>query len=150
MDAASVEYWDRMEAVKAEVGDATQRLERLYDAPETGRMTMDDLAPRIQQLRDRQKQLLATRWELEALLADRHLELADAETVGRYVQDLRTLLTESALAERRSFIRSFVTEVKATGDKVVVSYTIPMPSVELTYSAVTVPPIVQYGGRYRT
>lgn len=35
MDAASVEYLDRMEAVKAEVGDATQRLERLYDAPET-------------------------------------------------------------------------------------------------------------------
>ena len=56
-------------------------------------MTMDDLAPRIQQLRDRQKQLLVARWELEALLADRHLELADAETVGRYVEDLRTLLT---------------------------------------------------------
>ncbi len=139
-----------MEAVKAEVGDVTQRLERLYDALETGKMTMGDLAPRIQQLRDRQKQLLATRWELEALLADRHLELADAETVGRYVEDLKTLLTESALAERRSFIRSFVTEVKATGDKVVVSYTIPMPSAELADSGMTVPPIVQYGGRYRT
>ena len=41
-------------------------------------------------------------------------------------------------------------EVKATGDKVVVSYTMPIPSAELADSGMTVPPSVQYGGPYST
>ncbi|MBU2009843.1 MAG: recombinase zinc beta ribbon domain-containing protein [Chloroflexi bacterium] len=150
MDAASAEYRGRLETVAAEIADVNQRLERLYDALETGKLTMDDLSPRIQQLRERQKQLNAAKWELEALLADRHLELADEETVRRFVEDLRALLGESPLTERRAFIRSFVREVKVTGDQVMVTYTIPMPPKGLTEEGVSVPRIVQYGGRCRT
>jgi len=44
-------------------------------------MQLADLAPRIQRLRHRQEQLHAARWELENLLSDRKVELADMETV---------------------------------------------------------------------
>ena len=64
------------------------------------------------QLRERQKQVNAAKWDLEALLADRHLELADEKTVRRFVEDLRALLGESLLMERRSFIPSFIKEIK--------------------------------------
>ncbi len=47
----------------------------------------------------------------------RKVELADLETVTCYVNDLRNLLSESSIAERKSFIKSFVKEVIVTGDK---------------------------------
>lgn len=43
------------------------------------------------------------------------MELA-VEIVRSYVEDLRNLLNSSSLPERRAFIRSFVKEVKITGD----------------------------------
>ena len=61
------------------------------------------------------------------LLSDRRVELADLETVTECVDDLRSLLEEKTLAERKSFIRSFVKEVKVTGDEVLLTYTIPLP-----------------------
>lgn len=85
-----------------------------------------ELEPRIQQLRQRQEQLQVTRLELELQLSDRRVELADIETVTAYVNDLHNVLNESSLAERKSFVRSFVKEVKVTGDEVLLTYTIPM------------------------
>jgi hypothetical protein len=46
--------------------------------------------------------------------------------VQGYVTDLRNVLSESPLAERKSFIRNFVKEVKVTGDEVLITYTLPM------------------------
>ena len=51
-----------------------------------------------------------TKLELENLLSNRKVELADPETVKNYVADLYNLLGESTLVERKSFIRSFVKE----------------------------------------
>jgi site-specific DNA recombinase len=47
--------------------------------------------------------------------------------VTECVDDLRSLLEENTLAERKSFIRSFVKEVKVTGDEVLLTYTMPLP-----------------------
>ena len=78
-------------------------------------------------MRCRQEQLQSRKWELETLLSDRRVELANLETVTRYVDDLRTLLEESSLTARKSFIRSFVKEVRVTGDEVLLTYTMPLP-----------------------
>lgn len=101
--------------------------EQIVDALETGKLGLDDLAPRIQQLRGRQEQMQSRKWELETLLSDRRVELASLETVTRYVDDLRRLLEECSLTERKSFIRSFVNEVKVTGAEVLLTYTMPLP-----------------------
>ena len=39
------------------------------------------------------------------------MQLADAEMVTRYVEDLRGLLSQGSLSEQKAFIRSFVKEV---------------------------------------
>jgi hypothetical protein len=127
MDSAVVNYRKELDVTSDEIAGINSRLERLYDALETGKVGLDDLAPRIQQLRHRQEQLQSRKWELEALLSDRTVELADVETVTRCVDDLRGLLEESDLVERKSFIKSFVKEVKVTGDEVVLTYTVPLP-----------------------
>ena len=144
--AAASEHRQRLQTVVEEIADVKRRLEKLYDALETGKVSLDDLAPRIQQLRLRQEQLQVTRWELERLLSDRRVELADMDTVTHYVEDLRSLLNESSLTEKRSFIRSFVKEVKVTGNQVLLTYTIPMSSKGIIEEELGVPSIVQYGG----
>jgi site-specific DNA recombinase len=127
MDSVAGDYREQLEVISGEIAGINDRLERLYDALETGRISLDDLAPRIRQLRHWQEQLQSKRWELEALLSDRRVELADLETVTQCVNDLRSLLDENSLAERKSFIRSFVKEVKVTGDDVLLTYTMPLP-----------------------
>jgi len=147
MDGLAIEYRRRLESILDDIVDVSRRLERLYDALETGRIQLADLAPRIQQLRQRQEQLQATRLELEQELSDRRVELADAETVAQCVVDLRNTLSESSLAERKSFVRSFVKEVKVTGDEVLLTYTIPMLPEGMTEEKLPVLSIVHDGGR---
>ncbi|GAG98446.1 unnamed protein product, partial [marine sediment metagenome] len=57
MDAAAGEYRERLNVISVEIDNVNQRLERLYDALETGSLQLSDLAPRIQRLRQRQEQL---------------------------------------------------------------------------------------------
>jgi site-specific DNA recombinase len=127
MDTSVVEYREELDIISAGITGINSRLERLYDALETGKIGLDDLSPRIRQLRQQQQQLQARKWELEALLADRHKELVELEMVARCVDDLRNLLEESSITERKSFIRSFVKEIKVTGDEVLLTYTMPLP-----------------------
>ncbi|MHB8105248.1 MAG: hypothetical protein ACYDG5_06895 [Dehalococcoidales bacterium] len=74
-------------------------------------------------------------------------ELADETTAAGYVSDLHNLLNESSLAERKSFVRSFIKEVKVTGDNVLLTYTIPMLPGGIIEENLPVLSIVHYGGR---
>ncbi len=150
MDSLALEYRQRLDIILDEIADVERRLERLYDALETGKIQLADLAPRIQQLRQRQEQLQIARWGMEQQLSDRRVELADAEIVAQCVADLRSLLSESSLAEKKSFIRSFIKEVKVTGDEVLLTYTTPMLPRGVTEEKLKVLSIVHYGGRYCT
>ncbi len=68
------------------------------------------------------------------------------KTVKSYVEDLRNLLEDSSLAERKSFIKSFVREVRVTGTEVLLSYTIPLSVGSTSQETFAVPPIVPFGG----
>ena len=105
MDASVGEYRTRLDTVAAEINNVNSRLERLYDVLETGALQLADLAPRIKELRQRQEQLQISRQELEMLLSDRRVELADLETVTQYVADLHNLLNDSTLIEKNRLSR---------------------------------------------
>ncbi|GAI75202.1 unnamed protein product, partial [marine sediment metagenome] len=68
MDAAASEYQERLRVVSVEIAGVNQRLERLYDALETGSLQLADLAPRIKRLRERQEQLHVTKLEQGRIL----------------------------------------------------------------------------------
>jgi hypothetical protein len=127
MDNTAGNYREELDVISGEIAGINSRLERLYDALETDKLGLDDLAPRIQQLRYPQEQLQSRKWELEALLSDRRVELTDMEVVTRCVEDLRDLLEESELAGRKAFVRSFVREVRVIGNEVLLTYTMPFP-----------------------
>ena len=150
MDRTSRSYRDELNAIMDEVININHRLERLYDAVETGKIELSDLAPRIHDLRYRQEKLRARKAQLESFLSDRRVELASPEMVANYMDDLRNLLNESSLAERKAFIRSFIREVKVTGDEVLLTYTMPLPPSGIPEEKVGVLSTVQYSGRYWT
>jgi site-specific DNA recombinase len=152
LDSTSNEYHNRLEVLNNEIADVSNRLERLYDAVETGHLSLGDLAPRIQQLRKRQEQLSIAKIEIEQKLSDRRVELADMKTVTKYVEDLHDLLNGGSIAEKKTFLRSFVKEAKVTGTEVLLTYTIPMTPNKLTEEKISVLPIEHLSGpgRYRT
>ncbi len=127
MDGVTSENRKRLESVQRELDDVARRLERLYDALETGKLSLEDLSPRIQQLRQRQDQLLAVQGEFEQMLINRKADVADLTLVTRYAEDLRELLTTGNLVEQKSFIRSFVKKVQVQRQEAVITYTLPLP-----------------------
>jgi chromosome segregation ATPase len=60
---------DRLEIIDTEVRDVRARLTKLYEALETGKLDLDDLAPRIKELKLRQDELSKARVLLEAEMA---------------------------------------------------------------------------------
>lgn len=150
MDATLSETRQRLDTVTAEVEDIHKRLGRLYDALETGKLTINDLSPRIQELRHREDQLQAARLDLEGSLSQRQVRLTDPEIVKGYVENLQQVLSGSQLLEQKAFIRSFVKEVRVTGDEVVLTYTMPLTPEGINQDKERVLDTVQYGGRYWT
>ena len=147
MDTAMRSYQNEFELISDTIADINHRLERLYDAIETGKLNLDDVVIRIHELRQRQEQLQTKRIEIESQMSDRKVELADLETVSCYVDELHDLLREGSLAERRTFIRSFIKEIRVTGNEAVLTYTIPILPEKVTIEKEGVLPIVQYSGR---
>ena len=90
---------DKQDAVDAELNDVSMRLLKLYEALETGKLSLDDLAPRIKELKARQDELSKARVQVEAemlLCGGGHV---DAETVKSYAQGLGYFLEESGFTE---------------------------------------------------
>ncbi len=147
MDSASREYQEELKLLSKEEDSISARLDKLYDAVETGKIDLQDLTPRIRELRSRQERLLARRRELEVAMSDRKVELADLKTVKGYVNDLRDTLDDGSLSDRRAFIRSFVEEITVTKHEIQLKYTLPLLLDGLTEERMGVLPIVRYGGQ---
>ena len=64
-----------------------------------------------------------------------------------YVEDLKHLLEDSPLVERKSFVKSFVRKVTTTGTEVLLSYNIPLLADVSSQETLVVPPIVHCGGQ---
>ena len=135
----------RLESISDELQDTQRRLDRLYESLETGKLQLDDLAPRIKELRSRQAKLELLKIELQTKLSDRHIELASKKEVEALVADLHTILSEGELAEKKSFIHGFIEEITVTGQEVRLTYKMPTlegPKCETE----SVLPIVHNGG----
>ena len=147
LDHAGKGLQDEVDAIEDSLVGIEARLGRLYDAIETGGIDLDDLKRRIRELRDQQDRLLSRLAEVNHELSERRIALAGPEVVSRCVEDMRTLLAHSPLSERKAFIKSFVREVKVTGQEVLLTYTMPLSSDGAFEETVGVLPSVRYGGR---
>ena len=112
--------------LEGELADIQRRMDRLYDALETGKVILDDLSPRIQHLRHRQQQAQAAKADIEDILAEDRSNHMSIPEVRIYIGELHRLIQESELAERKAFIKSFVREIVVRGDQAELRYVPPL------------------------
>jgi site-specific DNA recombinase len=137
---------EKLHVIDFELNDVKNRLSNLYDALETKKVSLDDLAPRIKELRARQDELSKARIQFEAeqiLQSGEHLDVAKVKS---YVQDLRSLLENADLVQSKSFLRSFIRRIEVNDRQVVLHYSLPLPSKYGRKESVEVLPIVTPGG----
>ena len=118
---------ERLDVIDAGLNDTRSRLSKLYDALETGKIKLDDLTPRIRELKSRQEDLNKARVQIEAEMVVDQVKQVDLSTVKSYARDLRMLLQESEITERKAFIRSFVKRIVIGKDQVTLHYRLPIP-----------------------
>ena len=141
-----------MDIIDTELRDVKARLGKLYEALETGKLDMGDLAPRIKELKTRQDELNKNRVLVEAETAAHGAQPVNEALVRAYAEDLRTVLEEADITERKAFLRSFVKRVEVDKERVTVHYTLPLPLDGKSFEQAEVLSIGNYGGpgRYRT
>ena len=146
LEGAAKELNERLKLIELETTDVTSRLSRLYDALETGKVTVDDLAPRLKELRRRLSDLQQAKVKVGTETVARGVQRLDASTVLAYAQDLIGLLNESEHTERKAFLRSFVRGITITGGQGKIRYVMPLPPDGKRTGYLEVLPIATLGG----
>ncbi len=137
---------DKLDVIDAELNDVRARLSKLYDALETGKLSLDDLATRIRELKSRQDQLSSARVQVEAGLVLQGVQHVDGNLVKSYAQDLRGLLDEADFTQNKTFLRSFIRRIVIDGNEARIHYNLPMPPDGKRTHSIGVLPIDTSGG----
>lgn len=103
------------------------KMKKLYESIETGKLDLDILAPRLNELQKNKNALLAEHSELkEQTEQDIELPKLSRAEVEVFVKDLRHLLSKSPVIEKKGFIKSFIKRINVNPPHAEIEYTIPM------------------------
>jgi site-specific DNA recombinase len=127
LSSAHEKLKDRLDVIDAESKDVYVKLSNLYAALETGKLNLDDLAPRIKELRARQDELNKARIKVEADIVVQGVEQVDAELVKSYAEDLRALLEEAKITDSKAFLRSLIKRIEVNNKQVKLLFNLPIP-----------------------
>jgi DNA invertase Pin-like site-specific DNA recombinase len=115
-----------------QLAQTQSKLGKLYAALETGKIDIEDLAPRIRELRAQQSELEAKRDEVLDRMKSEAPALLDLEAIEEYVSGLRELLGRSSFVEQKAFLRSFIKRIELNEPDITIEYVAPVPRGELT------------------
>jgi site-specific DNA recombinase len=146
LKSANLIYHEKLDHIDLELGNVNARLDKLYDILETGKLGLDELAPRIKQLKNRQDELSKAGVMIEAEIATRGVEPLSVAKVKDYVHDLMALLTETDIIRSKSFLRSFIENIVIHGTEGKIYYKLPVPPDGKRVVSVGVLPIDTPGG----
>ncbi len=105
----------------------SNKLTRLYSALESGKLELEDLAPRIKELRANQKEFQRRRDQLLESVNSEEVDSLDTDTVISHVNELGQILKESSFVQRKTFISSFIRHIEVYPDKIIIDYNLPLP-----------------------
>ena len=111
--------------IEAQLAEARAKLARLYDAIESGAVSIADLAPRIRPRKEQVDDLLAARARL-LVRPDGVpvLQVGKAE-VEAQVAGLRALLASGSVGKRRAFLTAWVRRIEVHGTDLRIVYSFP-------------------------
>ncbi len=114
-----------LETVEGQLAEAQGKLARLYDAIESGAVSIADLAPRIRQRKEQVDELLGARSRLLSRTDGvPSLQVTPAE-VEAQVAGLRALLASGSVGKRRAFLTAWIRRIEVHGTDLKIVYTFP-------------------------
>jgi len=106
------------------------RLGRHYDALESGEIGLQDLAPRIKELREQIREGGRTKDALVAGIDHQQTSRVELKTILSYAKQLRSTLDLGTALERKAFLGSFIEEIHVRKDRVQIRYRLPLQAQE--------------------
>ena len=119
---------NRLDRLDEEARSVEQKLSNLYSALESGKVDVDDLAPRLKELRLMQIELEDKGAEALEELDETDDNLIDPLVMDHYVEDLRSVLESASFMECKRFLRTFIRRIDFNKQQVGIEYTVPMLS----------------------
>jgi DNA invertase Pin-like site-specific DNA recombinase len=141
LDSSHTVLGDRLDAIDADLNEVRLRLSRLYEALETSKLSLDDLAPRIKEQRARESELSKARLQVEAEMLVQGPNHVDGEMIKAHARDLKAILEEADLMTSKAFLRTFIKRIEIKGDEAIIRYALPVPPRGKTTDRVSVLPI---------
>ncbi|MHB9155716.1 MAG: recombinase family protein [Endomicrobiales bacterium] len=117
----------QLSTVDRQIENLKQRLDNLYSAIETGKLTIDDIAPRIKEVKAQIELLNNRRIDLLNNVQAPQTPPFGMDTLKTYVNDLTDLLLNSTVLEKKTFLRSFIQKVTVHYPRLEIDYTFPLP-----------------------
>ena len=127
-----------------------QKLSYLYSALETGKVDLDDLAPRLRQLRAEQRQLNERRDEALESVSEAGERPLGALVTESYAASLRRLLQGSSFVECKTFLATFIARIEFDRRQVGIEYALPVPAGHGLTGTAEVPNARAFGSSSRT
>ena len=116
----------QLEHLDLESRSVGQKLASLYAVLESGKVDIDELAPRLKELRAEQRELNEKRNDaLDEMNLEGHKPI-DSVAMENYVTDLRIILQSASFMECKAFLASFVRRLEYDRQQVRIEYTIPI------------------------
>ncbi len=117
----------RLDRLNREAESIEEKLGHVYAALESGTVDIDDLAPRLKELRARQRELDAKKDEALDEMNQRGDSLPDPIAFRHHLGELKELLQSASFLERKTFLGSFIRRIDFNKQEVGIEYTMPIP-----------------------
>ena len=104
----------RLDRLNREAESIEQKLGHVYAALESGSVDIDDLAPRLKELRARQRELDEKKDEALDEMNRRGDSLLNPTAFRSHIGDLKGMLQSASFLERKTFLGSFIRRIDFT------------------------------------
>jgi site-specific DNA recombinase len=136
---------ETLSILNSQLKDLDSRLERLYDALETGKLELDELAPRINSLITKRSQLERARQEALEVTDEKKLGIKDLKLMRSYAANLREALGYASITQQKAILKSFVEKIGVSKSFITIDYKLPMPPLNSENETIGVLDIVGSG-----
>ena len=117
---------DILKTVEAQTEGLRERLGKLYNSLETGKIEIDYLAPRIKELKTQIDNLEAKRNEVINEIKNPKTLPFNLQTLNDYAKDLADLLQNGSIMEQKAILKSFVKRIIVNRPDIKLDYTLPL------------------------
>jgi len=119
-----------LEGAQQRITGLRKRLQRNYEALESGLLDLEELAPRIRELRQDIRDAERDQDKIAARQSEREATAVTLEAVIPYAQKLRSTLQIGSFRERKKFLAGLISCVHVGRESVEIEYRLPLPQHE--------------------